>query len=123
MNVTTNITPGLITKVNNMTGAWAETGYRYTNEDFGDLGLFAGVKPVVLSGNVEAKLPTGVDNNGNTIYTTKNLMVQNQVTPYVRALYTNMLDHNTQYRFSAMTTAVNGSNQFRIMNEFRFFFD
>jgi hypothetical protein len=123
MNVTTTVTPGLITKVNNMTGAWAETGYRYTNEDFGDLGMFVGVKPVVLSGSVEAKLPTGVDNNGNTIYTTKNLMVQNQVTPYVRALYTNMLDRNTQYRFSAMSTAVNGANQYRIMNEFRFFFD
>jgi hypothetical protein len=123
MNVTTNITPGLITKVNNMNGAWGESGYRYYNEDFGDLGIFAGVKPVVLNGSVEAKLPTGVDNNGNTLYTTKNLMVQNQITPYVRALYTNMLDRNTQYRFSAMTTTTNGSNQYRIMNEFRFFFD
>jgi hypothetical protein len=123
MNVTTNIVPGLITKVNNMTGAWGESGYRYTQDGFGDLGLFAGVKPVVLSGSVEAKLPTGVDNLGNTTYTTKNLAVQNQVTPYVRALYTNMLDRNTQYRFSAMTTTNTGSNQFRIMNEFRFFFD
>ena len=123
MNVTTNITPGLITKVNNMTGTWGESGYRYTRDGFGDLGLFAGVKPVVLSGNVEAKLPTGVDNNGNTLYTTKNLMVQNQVTPYVRALYTNMLDHNTQYRFSAMTTTLNGPNQYRIMHELRYFFD
>ena len=123
MNVTTNITPGLITKVNNMTGTWGESGYRYTQDGFGDLGLFAGVKPVVLSGNVEAKLPTGVDNNGNTLYTTKNLMVQNQVTPYVRALYTNMLDHNIQYRFSAMTTTLNGPNQYRIMHELRYFFD
>ena len=78
---------------------------------------------MVLSGNVEAKLPTGVDNNGNTLYTTKNLMVQNQVTPYVRALYTNMLDHNIQYRFSAMTTTLNGPNQYRIMHELRYFFD
>ena len=123
MNVSTNITPGLITKVNNMTGTWGETGYRYTKDEFGDLGLFAGVKPVVLNGSVEAKLPTGVDNNGNTVYTTKNLMVQNQVTPYVRALYTNMVNRNTQYRFSAMTTANNGANQYRIMNEFRFFLD
>ena len=120
MHVTTNITPGLITKVNNMTGAWGESGYRYTQDNFGDLGLFAGVKPMVLSGNVEAKLPTGVDNNGNTIYTTKNLMVQNQVTPYVRALYTNMLDKQTQYRFSAMATQ---QGQYRLMHELRFWID
>ena len=124
MNVTTNITPGLITKVNNMTGAWAEAGYRFGNvKEEGDIGFYAGVKPVVLSGSVEAKLPTGVDNMGNTMYTTKNLMVQNQVTPYVRALYTNMLTRNTQYKFSAMTTTNNGTNQYRVMNEFRFFFD
>jgi hypothetical protein len=124
MNVTTNIAPGLITKVNNMTGAWAEAGYRFGNvKEEGDFGLYAGVKPVVLSGSVEAKLPTGVDNAGNTTYTTKNLMVQNQVTPYVRALYTNMLTRSTQYKFSAMTTANDGTNQYRIMNEFRFFFD
>jgi ubiquitin C-terminal hydrolase len=124
MHVTTNITPGLITKVNNMTGAWAEAGYRFGNvKEDGDIGFYAGIKPVVLSGSVEAKLPTGVDNIGNTMYTKKNLVVQNQVTPYLRALYTNMLTRNTQYKFSAMTTAINGTNQYRVMNEFRFFFD
>jgi hypothetical protein len=104
MNVTTNITPGLVTKVNNMTGAWAESGYRYTEQGFGDLGFFAGIKPVVLSGDIEARIPTSVDNAGNVVYTNKKLMVQNQVTPYVRALYTNTIDKNTQYRISGMTT-------------------
>jgi hypothetical protein len=124
MNVTTNITPGLITRVNNMTGAWAETGYRFGDvRQEGDFGFYAGVKPVVLSGSVEARLPTSVDNQGNIHYTNKTLMVQNQVTPYVRALYTNMLDRNTQYKFSAMTTTMNGTNQFRIMHELKYFFD
>ena len=124
MNVTTNITPGLITKVNNMTGAWGETGYRFGDiQREGDLGFYAGVKPVVLSGSVEAKLPTGIDNQGNIQYTNKTLMIQNQVTPYVRALYTNMLDRRTMYKFSAMTTTMNGSNQYRIMNELKYFFD
>ena len=120
MNVSTTITPGLITKVNNMTGTWGETGYRYTEDGFGDLGLYLGVKPVVLSGSVEAKMPTGVDNNGNVLYTNKTLAIQNQVTPYARALYTNMLNKNTMYRFSAMSTQ---QGQYRVMNEFRFFLD
>jgi hypothetical protein len=120
MHVGTNITPGLITRVNNMTGAWAETGYRFGDiQREGHLGLYAGIKPVVLSGSVEARLPTSVDNQGNIQYTGRTLMVQNQPTPYVRAMYTNMLSKNTQYRFSAMTTAASGMNQYRIMHELR----
>ena len=124
MHVTTNIQPGLITRVNNMWGAWAETGYRFGDvRRAGDMGIYAGVKPVVLSGSVEARLPTGIDMQGNIQYTQRTLMIQNQVTPYIRALYTNMLDKKTQYRFSAMTTANSGTNQYRIMHELKYFFD
>jgi hypothetical protein len=121
MHVSTNITPGLITKVNNMVGSWAETGYRFGDaKREGDFGMYLGVKPVVLSGNVEAKVPTGVDNSGNVVYTKKNMMVQNQMNGYVRGLYTNMLDRQTQYRFSAMATQ---QGQYRLMHEIRYFFD
>jgi hypothetical protein len=120
MHVTTNITPGLITKVNNIVGGWAESGYRYTNMDgFGDLGLFAGVKPVVLSGDVEARMPTSVDSNGNITYTNKNLAIQNQVTPYLRAIFTTKINKQTMYRFSAMGTQ---QGQYRLMNEVRLSF-
>ena len=120
MHVTTNITPGLITRVNNIVGGWAESGYRYTDDQIGDIGVYAGVKPVVLSGNVEARIPTSVDNNGNIVYTNKTLAIQNQVTPYVRALYTNMIDKKTMYRFSVMGTQ---QGQYRLMNELRFWID
>ena len=120
MHVTTNITPGLITKVNNIVGTWAESGYRYTDDQLGDFGFYAGVKPVVLSGSVEAKVPTSVDNAGNIVYTNKNLAIQNQVTPYIRALYTNMIDKKTMYRFSVMGTQ---QGQYRLMNELRFWID
>ena len=124
MHVSTNITPGLITRVNNMWGAWAETGYRFGDaRRAGDMALYAGVKPVVLSGSVEARLPTSIDTQGNIQYTNKTLMIQNQITPYIRALYTNMLDKKTQYRFSAMSTANSGPNQYRVMHELKYFFD
>ena len=68
MHVTTNITPGLITRVNNMWGAWTETGYRFGHaKRAGDLGMYAGIKPVVLSGSVEASLPTAVHMGRNWI--------------------------------------------------------
>jgi hypothetical protein len=121
MHVTTNITPGLITKVNNIVGTWAESGYRFGDvKDKGDIGVYAGIKPVVLSGDVEAKMPTSIDNNGNVVYTNKRLAIQNQVTPYVRALYTNMIDKKTMYRFSVMGTQ---QGQYRLMHELRWWLD
>ena len=121
MHVTTNITPGLITKVNNMWGTWAETGYRFGDaRREGDMGLYAGIKPMVLSGSVEAKLPTSVDNSGNVVYTNKTLAVQNQATGYVRALYTNQVTKQTQLRLSAVGTT---DGQYRAMTELRFWID
>jgi hypothetical protein len=121
MHVTTNISPGLITKVNNMWGTWAETGYRLGDvRRKGDLGIFAGVKPVVVSGSVEARMPTAVDMSGNLVYANKKLMVQNQTTGYVRALYTNQLDRRTQLRLSAVSTT---TGQYRAMTELRFWID
>jgi hypothetical protein len=123
MHVSTNINPGLITRVNNIWGAWGELGLRF-NEDRskGDLGVYVGVKPVVLSGSVEARLPTGVDMQGNVQYTNQLLNVQSQTVPYVRVLYNKMLNRNTMFKFGAMTTATNNSNQFRVTTEFKHFF-
>jgi hypothetical protein len=121
MRVTTNITPGLITKVNDTWATWAETGYRFGDaRSEGNLGLYVGVKPVVLSGSVDAKLPTAVDNRGNIMYTNKTLAIQNQTTGYVRALYTNQLSKTTQLRLSALGTA---DGQYRAMTEFKFWLD
>jgi hypothetical protein len=121
MYVSTNITPGLITRVNNMWGAWAETGYRFGDaKRAGDLGIFAGVKPVILSGSVEARIPTAVDMSGNVLYTNKKLMVQNQTTGYVRALYTNQVNRRTQLRLSAVGTT---DGQYRAMTELKFWID
>jgi hypothetical protein len=118
MHVTTSISPGLITKVNDMWGTWAEAGYRFGDaKSQGDLGMYAGVKPVVLSGSVQAQMPTSIDTGGNVVYNNKTLMVQNQTTGYVRALYTNQLDRRTQLRLSAVGTT---TGQYRAMTELRF---
>ena len=121
MHVSTNITPGLITRVNNMWGTWAETGYRFGNaRENGDMGIYAGIKPVILSGSVQASMPTAVDNAGNIVYTNKKLMVQNQTAGYLRALYTNQVNRKTQLRLSAVGTT---DGQYRAMTEIRFWID
>ena len=120
MRTTTNFTSGMITNVAPITAAWAESGYRYRDDGFGDLGIYVGVKPVVLNGSVTATMPTGVDSNGNTVYTTNKMGIVSQATPYVRALYTGTIDRNSGYRLSGMTT---NTGQYRAMAEYRYTFN
>jgi len=120
MRTTTNFRAGMVTDVAPITAAWAETGYRYSEDRFGDLGVYMGVKPVVINGSVTATMPTGVDNAGNTVYTTSKMGIVSQTTPYIRALYSGAIDRNNSYRLSGMTTR---DGQYRAMAEYRYTFD
>ena len=97
------------------------TGYRFGHaRRAGNMGIYAGVNPVVLSGSVQARIPTAVDMGGNIVYTNKTLQVQNQTTGFVRALYVNQLDRKTQLRLSAISTT---TGQYRAMTEVKFWID
>ena len=120
MRTTTNFRSGMVTDVTPITAAWAETGYRYREDQFGDLGVYAGVKPVVLNGSVTAILPTGVDNAGNTVYTTNKMGIVSNTTPYLRVLYTGVINRNSGYRLSGMTTQ---DGFYRAMAEYRYTFN
>ena len=119
MMTTTNFKPGIITDVSPIMAAWAETGYRYNERGFGDLGVYVGVKPVVLSGDITATIPTSVDNAGNIVYTNAKMSVVSQTTPYIRALYTGVINRNNSYRWSGMITQ---TGQYRAMAEYRYTF-
>ena len=120
MRTTTNFKSGIVTNVSPITAAWAETGYRYSEKGFGDLGLYVGVKPVVLSGNVTATIPTSVDNAGNVVYTNTKLGIVSQTTPYARVLYTGIIDRNNGYRLSGIATQ---DGKYRAMAEYRYTFN
>jgi len=114
---TTNFTPGLITNVTPVVAAWGETGYRYTDYDhFGDLGFYLGVKPTVLSGSLEANLPTSVDNTGAPVYTKQNLAINSTPVPYARALYTANINRRQSVRLSGMVAP---DGLYRAMVEYR----
>ena len=119
MMTTTNFKPGIITDVSPIIAGWAETGYRYNEQGFGDLGVYVGIKPVVLSGNVTATIPTSVDTAGNPVYTNTKMGVVSQTTTYVRALYTGVIDRHNAYRLSGMATQ---TGQYRAMAEYRYTF-
>jgi hypothetical protein len=94
---TTNINPGLITKVNDFHALWLETGY--ATEKFG---FFAGVRPWIVNGSINADLPTSVDTQGNLHYTSTQFKINNPVNMYLRTVYTDTITKNLAYKFSGM---------------------
>jgi hypothetical protein len=113
MYVTTDINPGLITRVSPTLGTWAEAGYRWGDKK-NDMGIYLGQAPRVLSGQVEANVPSSFDSSGQLVYTKQNLDILRTPTYYVRGVYSKQIDKRTQFRFNAATSTV---GQYRIMNE------
>ena len=113
MYVTTDINPGLITRISPTIGTWAETGYRWGDKK-NDMGIYFGQAPRVLSGQVEANVPTSFDSSGQLVYTKQNLDILRTPTYYVRGVYSKQIDKRTQFRFNAATSTI---GQYRIMNE------
>jgi hypothetical protein len=111
----------MITQVTPITAGWAETGYRYTDySSFGDLGVYLGVKPVIFSGNITASMPTSVDNLGNLMYTTQKMSIASSTVPYVRTLYTGVINRNSIFRLSGMSAP---GGLLRTMAEYRYMFN
>jgi len=107
----------LVTEVSPMLAAWTEVGYKTDPEStLGNIGLYAGIKPVTLSGHVSAKIPTSVDMSGNVVYTNKKLTVQDQTVGYARISYINNLSRHSQFKFSAMGTT---TGEYRVVNELK----
>ncbi len=114
INSVSKITPGLITKVDDITAVWAEHGY--TNNKFG---LYGGVRPYIVSGGVDAELPNSIDSQGNLQYTKTHLNINNPVNFYARAVYTDRITTNISYKISGMLV---DNKQFRTQLELRYFY-
>jgi len=115
----TNITAGLVTKVNDMFGAWSEVGYRDLDTKGSGFGFYAGIKPVMLNGRVEANLPTSVDASGNIMYTKTKLTVQNPIDTYLRLVYTDVISKHLTYVLGGMIV---DNRQYRAQLTARFSF-
>ena len=114
MNVNTNFTPGVVTKVDNITAAWTEAGIISSH-----LGIFAGIKPVILNGSIEANLPTSIDNQGIIHYNKTALHLQSPITGYIRVMYTDTL---TKYINLKVYGMLIDNGQHRVQSELRFSF-
>jgi hypothetical protein len=68
----------------------------------------------VLSGSVEANLPSAVDKSGALVYTKNKLDIMQNRSYYVRAVYGKSIDKKTRVRVNA---SVSDLGQYRLMNE------
>lgn len=109
---TTNMNPGLITKIDNFHAVWLETGY--ATERFG---FFTGARPYIVNGGVDAELPTGVDTRGNLNYTNVHFKINNPVNMYLRTVYTDTITKNVAYKLSGMFV---DNGQFRTQLELKY---
>lgn len=107
MHTATNITPGLVTRVNDIYGMWAEGGYSTKN-----FSVHAGIKPVMVSGSVDVHMPTSVDANGVVQYTDKTFGLQSYVNGYVRANYTHNISKTVSMNYSGIAI---DNGQYRAM--------
>ncbi len=91
MYAITEITPGLVTNVSDIASIWGEVGYRDSKSGFA---AFVGIKPWALNGTVDARLPVGIDQQGNMQYQNVSAPIQNSLDGYLRVGYTAKL-HQT----------------------------
>jgi hypothetical protein len=96
LNTKTDFTPGLVTNVSDISAVYGVLGYR-DNE----WSVQTGVQPVIISGNLNLTLPSGVDNSGNLQYTDYTVNVRNDAEYFVNATRS----FNTKY----VDVHVNGS--------------
>jgi hypothetical protein len=111
---TSNINPGLVTRVDNFHAIWLETGY--ATERFG---LFTGVRPWIVNGGVNAELPTSIDTQGNIQYTNMHYKINNPVNMYLRTVYTDTITKNVAYKISGMFV---DNGQYRTQLELKYFY-
>jgi hypothetical protein len=109
---TTNIQPGLVTKVNNFHAVWFETGYSAKQ-----FGLFTGIRPWIFHGGLDAELPTGIDIHGNLQYTNTHFKINNPVNMYIRTVYSDDITKNLNYKISGMFV---NNGQYRTQLEFKY---
>jgi hypothetical protein len=99
MHTSTDITPGLITSVNDIYAVWSDVGWQHEDNNFG---FYGGVDPVVVSGSVSVSLPDSVDNEGNLIYNESTVPLISEKSFYIRAFFNKNIHNNLDMKTSAV---------------------
>ena len=99
MYSTTQIDPGLVTRVNPIAAVWGDVSY-----GFGDWQIAVGTLPKIVSGSVDLTLPTGVDNRGHIQYTNVKAGFDNPLAGFARVGYQTSINRHTKFNAAGMTS-------------------
>jgi len=105
MYTTTEMTSGLVSRINPITSAWTEMGW-----DGGTFKVFAGVMPQVIAGSADISLPTGIDNQGRVLYTHTRVGIESPRTDYARFELADRFNRTWSYRVTGMISSQNQHN-------------
>lgn len=99
MQVTSEFTPGLVTKVNPVYAGWADLEYQVNDS----LKFGGGILPHAFLGSVDMTLPSGVDSQGRVSYTSTSAQIKDSVRSYLRLDYSGSVEN-----YKAITYNFNG---------------
>ena len=99
MYTTTQIDPGLVTRINPITAVWSDATLA-----FGDWQVSAGTLPKIIGGTVDMTLPTGVDNQGRIQYTNVKAGFDNPLTGFARLGYQTSINRDTKFTAAGMVS-------------------
>lgn len=99
MRTTTQLDPGLVTRVNPITAVWADVGYRHNGWS-----ASAGMLPKIVGGSAELTLPTGVDNRGHIQYTSTSVGFDNPLVGFARLGYQGTVTKQTSFKINGMAS-------------------
>ena len=97
MYTTTQLDPGLVTRVNPITAVWSDMAYVVQGWS-----ISAGTLPRIVSGSAELTLPTGVDNRGQIQYTSIKAKFDNPLTGFARLGYQGQISKHTALNAAGM---------------------
>lgn len=99
MRTTTQLDPGLVTRVNPITAVWADVGYQHNGWS-----ASAGTLPKIVDGSAELTLPTGIDNRGRVQYTNMTVGFDNPLVGFARLGYQGSVTKNTSLKVNGIAS-------------------
>jgi hypothetical protein len=105
MYTTTNIDPGLVTRVNPITAVWTDVGYQHQGWS-----MSAGTLPKIVSGSADLTLPTGIDNRGRVQYTNMRVGFDNPLVGFARVGYRGNITRNVTLNAGGMISSNDAYN-------------
>lgn len=112
INSNTKIQPGVISNVSPIQALYGMVGYSYTDSN-NSIEISTGIEPMILSGNMTYYVPTSINANGDLIYSSGSIALDNGITNFFKIHHDWSITDNLSMISAAKYT---GGDQNKITN-------